>query len=89
MKKYAGLLPILLINIVAHACPACERAQPRLFRGITHGGGPDSRWDYLIVWLAIIATVVTLFYSIKWLIHPGESDTAHIKHSIFHHDTIG
>jgi len=89
MKKYAVLLLNLLIHIAAHACPACERAQPRLLRGITHGTGPDSRWDYLIVWLAVIATVFTLFYSIKWLIHPGESDTAHIKHSIFLHDNLG
>jgi len=89
MKKYSVLLLILLINIAAHACPACEKAQPRLLRGITHGAGPDSRWDYLIVWLAVIATVGTLFYSIKWLIHPGESDASHIKHSIFHHDNLG
>lgn len=89
MKKYTALLLILIINIAVHACPACERAQPRLLRGFTHGTGPDSRWDYLIVWLAVIATVATLFYSIKWLIRPGESNTAHIKHSIFHHDNLG
>jgi hypothetical protein len=89
MKKYAVLLLPLLLHSAAHACPACERAQPRLLRGITHGTGPDSRWDYLIVWLAVIATVFTLFYSIKWLIHPGESDAAHIKHSIFLHDNQG
>jgi len=89
MKKYAVLLLTLLIHLAGRACPACERAQPRLLRGITHGAGPDSRWDYLIVWLAVIATVLTLFYSIKWLIHPGESNTAHIKHSIFLHDNVG
>jgi hypothetical protein len=80
---------LLLCLQCLHACPACEKAQPRLLRGITHGGGPESRWDYLIVWLAVIITVLTLFYSVKWLIHPGESASTHIKHSILHHDSIG
>lgn len=88
MKKHLTLLLLFFVDIAAHACPACEKAQPRLLRGITHGAGPDSRWDYLIVWLAVIAVVLTLWYSIKWLIHPGESSATHIKHSIFH-DTIG
>ncbi|HEY4206503.1 MAG TPA: hypothetical protein VGM31_06820 [Puia sp.] len=87
MKKYILLLLVLLIKTVSRACPACEKAQPRFFRGITHGTGPDSRWDYLIVWIAVIATLLTLFYSVKWLIRPGEADAAHIKHSIFQYDT--
>lgn len=78
----------MLIDIAVHACPACEKAQPRILRGITHGAGPDSQWDYLIVWLAVIATVLTLFYSVKWLIRPGEQSASHIKHSIFQHDNL-
>jgi len=63
-------------------CPACEKAQPRILRGITHGAGPKSQWDYLIVWVAVIITVLTLYYSIKWLIRPGEKSAGHIKNFI-------
>jgi len=79
----------MLMYAAAHACPACEKAQPRMLRGITHGAGPDSRWDYLIVLLAVIITLLTLFYSVKWLIRPGERSATHIKHSIFQHESIG
>jgi len=72
----------LLFPALADACPACEKAQPRILRGITHGAGPESRWDYLIVWIAVLITVLTLYYSIKWLIRPGETTTGHIKHFI-------
>ena len=88
MKKLILLMPVLLILSTTRACPACEKAQPRILRGITHGAGPDSQWDYLIVWLAVIATLLTLFYSVKWLIRPGERSASHIKHSIFQHDSI-
>jgi hypothetical protein len=89
MKKHLALLTTLFAYAAAAACPACEKAQPRLLRGITHGTGPDSRWDYIIVWLTVIATTLTLFYSVKWLIRPGETAANHIKHSILHHDPIG
>lgn len=89
MKKYFFLVLMLIIDTTIRACPACEKAQPRLFRGITHGSVPDSRWDYIIVCVAVIATLLTLVFSVKWLIRPGEADTSHIKHSILHHDTIG
>lgn len=88
MKRYSIFLLMLFVRTAVNACPACEKAQPRLLRGIVHGAGPDSRWDYLIVWLAVIATLFTLFYSIKWLIHPGESAATHIKHTILQHDSI-
>jgi len=76
----------LLAPALLHACPACEKAQPRILRGITHGAGPESRWDYLIVWIAVIITVLTLYYSIKWLIRPGETTANHIKHSILNNE---
>jgi hypothetical protein len=63
-------------------CPACEEAQPRILRGITHGAGPQSQWDYLIVWVTVIITVLTLYYSVKWLIRPGEKSDNHIKNFI-------
>ena len=69
--------------MVCLACPVCERNQPKLLKGIVHGKGPDSNWDYLSVWVTVIISVVALFYTVKWLIRPGEKSMSHIKYSIF------
>ena len=81
MKKQITIV-FLLVQIVAFACPVCERNQPKILRGIVHGAGPESNWDYVSIWLTIIIAVITLFYSLKWLIKPGEKNTDHIKYSI-------
>ena len=84
MKKLTALLWLLAATpALLFACPVCERQQPEITRGITHGAGPDSSWDYLIVILITLITLVTLFYSVKWLIRPGEKNQSHIKYSIF------
>ena len=64
------------------ACEVCERNQPKAFRGIIHGAGPDSNWDYVSIGITAIIVVLTLIYSIKWLIKPNEKNTDHIKYSI-------
>ncbi|MGY0039392.1 hypothetical protein [Pedobacter sp. NJ-S-72] len=64
------------------ACPACEKQQPKLLRGITHGAGPDGNWDYAIITIAVIIVLFTLFYSVKWLVKPGEEAESHIKQII-------
>ncbi|MBO9617856.1 MAG: hypothetical protein J7539_02375 [Niabella sp.] len=81
-RKIIFSLSCLLLHLAAVACAVCERSQPRVLRGITHGGGPNSKWDYLIVWTAVIIVLATLFCSIKWLIRPGEQSGNHIKRSI-------
>jgi len=73
-----------MINLLF--CPVCDKAQPRILRGITHGTGPDSQWDYLIVLVMVAITLLTLIYSIKWLIRPGEP-AGHIKYLIVNPDT--
>jgi hypothetical protein len=82
MKRLLWIVALLLSHLSATACPACEKQQPEILRGITHGAGPDSRWDYVIVWIAVAIVVATLFYSIKWLIKPGEKRVGHIKQFI-------
>lgn len=72
MRKKLLTVAGLLMNFMAIACPVCERQQPRILRGITHGSGPGSKWDYLIVWSTVAVVVITLFYSVKWLLRPGE-----------------
>jgi hypothetical protein len=63
-------------------CDACKKQQPKLLQGITHGTGPDSSWDYVIVYMAVAIVLVSLFYSVKWLIKPGEKSSSHIKQFI-------
>lgn len=70
----------------AMACPACEKQQPKLLKGITHGAGPDSNWDYVIVIITAIIVLFCLFFSVKWLLRPGEKSKSHIKFSILNLD---
>lgn len=84
MKKYYFLLCSFIISYPLIACPVCERAnKKKLFGSFGHGIGPQSNWDYVWVWIMIIITVITLFYTIKYLVKPNESDKKHIKYSIF------
>ena len=82
MKKVIILLIGMLWQLYSLACPACETRQPKVLRGITHGAGPTDNWDYLIVWIAVVIVLGTLFYSVKWLIRPGEKSAQHIKRLI-------
>ncbi len=83
MKRIILIVNFILLKIVCIACPVCERNQPKLLKGILHGKGPDSNWDYLSVWVTVIISVIALFYTVKWLIRPGEKSMSHIKYSIF------
>lgn len=73
---------ILTTSLVAFACPTCEIAQPRVLKGISHGTGPESNWDLLIISVTASIVIATLFFSIKWLVRPGEKSVTHIKHLI-------
>ncbi|MCB0707907.1 MAG: hypothetical protein KDC15_00685 [Chitinophagaceae bacterium] len=81
-KKYAATLLLVTIIEMVQACPVCEKQQPTITRGITHGAGPQSNWDWLIVTVISIITLATLFYSVKFLVKPGEKNSNHIKNSI-------
>ena len=58
----------------------------RYFAGITHGAGPQSNWDYLIVSAVAIIVVATLFFSVKWLLWPGEKGEKHIKRIVLNYE---
>ena len=77
---------VLLWRLPLLACPACKRQQPRLLQGITHGTSPGSQWDYIIVCVFLALTVLTLYYSVKWLIRPGEQAPGHIKQFIVNNE---
>lgn len=83
MKKLFLLIPIITLGITAVACPACEAQKPKILRGITsHGSGPSSNWDYVAGIVTLVIVLAVLFYSIKWIMKPGEKEEAHIKRNI-------
>jgi hypothetical protein len=89
IKYPIALLAFLTTGMQALACPVCERQQPKLLKGITHGAGPQTNWDYLIISIAAAIVLVTLFLSVKWLLRPGEKSKTHIKYSVLNFDNHG
>lgn len=79
MKKIIITLAILVTSIWTMACPTCEVAQPRYLKGISHGTGPQSNWDLVIIAVTAVIVIGTLFFTIKWIIRPGEKSASHIK----------
>lgn len=83
MKKLLLLMTVLIVTMGTMGCPLCEAQQPKILRGLTsHGAGPTSNWDYLAGSITAIIVLITLFYSIKWMIKPGEKEENHIKRTI-------
>jgi len=81
-KKYLILTLLILLNKLANACPVCEKQQPAITQGLTHGAGPQSNWDWVIIGVITAITLITFIYSLKYIIRPGEKDSNHIKQSI-------
>ncbi|MET3037205.1 hypothetical protein ABXT08_13930 [Chryseobacterium sp. NRRL B-14859] len=83
MKKIRLILLIFIVwTGYFQACDACDLQQPKITRNLTHGPGPESNWDWLIVGGMALITLVTLFYSLKFLIRPGEKNKQHIKNNV-------
>ncbi len=80
--KYLLSILVVLTAQIATACPVCEKQQPKITQGLTHGAGPQSNWDWIIIAIIMLITVLTLIYSIKYLLKPGEKNDDHIKQSI-------
>ena len=81
MKKITAFIVIVLLSAYAMACPVCDRNDTNEFKLInTHGTKPESSWDYLIVIIISVITIVALYYSVKWLRKPNEKNNDHIKY---------
>lgn len=76
------LILLMLFRTRTVACDLCEKEQPQITRGLTHGAGPQNTVEYGIIVIAGIVVAITLFFSIKYLWKPGERDAAHIKNII-------
>jgi hypothetical protein len=81
MKKQLIILAILFFTTLSFACPTCEKAQPKIFRGITHGAGPESNWDYLIIGVTAIIVLYCGYIAVSRLIKPNEMNKEHIKNA--------
>lgn len=83
MKATYWIILLLLFSFkLTMACDACKKQQPKITQDITHGSGPNSNWDWVIVSVMVAVTLATLFFSLKYLIKPGEKNTNHIKQTI-------
>ena len=76
------IMAVLVQVTVLFACPVCEKNQPAVLKGVTHGIGPQNNWDYVIVIAAVIIVLYTLYYTVKLIIRPGEKDNNHIKRTV-------
>lgn len=73
----------MLFATYIYACDACKLQQPEVTREFTHGTGPEGNWDWFIVGVVVLITVLAFIYSVKYLVKPGEKDKTHIKYSVF------
>ncbi len=73
----------LPVSFSAIACDACKKQQPKILQGITHGDGPDSNWDYLIVSAMVIITLYSLYATIRCVVKPKDKNHQDIKNIIF------
>lgn len=79
--KNIMILWSLLIIQYSYACDTCKLRQPKVTQNLTHGAGPESNWDWFIVAIVIAITLLAFFYSVKYLLRPGEKNKNHIKYS--------
>lgn len=82
IKNTAIVFFLLVVNF-AFACDACKLQQPKVTRDFTHGVGPRGDFDWIIVAIIAVITILTFIYSLKFLVKPGEKEQNHIKNSIF------
>jgi hypothetical protein len=73
---------LLAVSFPVMACEACKKQQPKLLQGITHGPGPDSNWDYLIVSIMVVITVYSLYAMIRYMAKSRDKVYQNIKTSI-------
>ena len=82
VKRILVFLLLFTPSLLVMACDACRKQQPKFLQGITHGPGPDSAWDYLIVGLMIGITLYVLVAALKCLFKSSENGSEHIKRMI-------
>ncbi len=64
------------------ACEVCKSQQPKVVQNITHGAGPQGQTDFVIIAIAIVIVLLTLIFSVKYLLKPGENSPGHVKNTV-------
>lgn len=84
MKKQKVLFTTLFLigTFYTFACDVCKENQPKGLENITHGAGPSGNLDLIIIWSAVVIVGFTLFFSLKYLIKPKETNPDHIKNIV-------
>lgn len=84
MKKSIFIFTLFLLLIAgpAMACDVCQEQQPKALRNITHGTGPQGQLDFIIITISAIIVGLTLIFSIKYLVKPGEKSPDHVKNMV-------
>ncbi len=83
------LAVLLSSRLTVSACDACKAQQPKLLQGITHGPGPGSNWDYVIVGVVVLIMLYSLYATVKCLVAPAEQNKEHIKNIILKQEGHG
>ncbi len=86
MKKRWLIVCYVVLDAPVWACPVCDRNQPKILKGWIHAGGPNGILDYLPVIAMIILALIALYFSVKWLIKPGEKQDDHIKRTVLNNE---
>lgn len=81
-KTLLTILGLFCCLLTVMACPVCEQRQPKLLKGITHGTGPESNWEWVTVLIMTAITVSVAIATLCYLLKPGEKQSSHIKFSI-------
>lgn len=76
------IILVFFSGLQTFACEVCEGNQPKPLKGITHGVGPSGTIDYLIISIAAIIVIFTLYMSIKYIAKPKERNPMHIKNIV-------
>ncbi len=71
------------------ACDVCQKQQPKVLKGISHGTGPQSDWDMPIIWASALIVLVTFALALKFLVKPNERNADHIKRTILNEPDHG
>ena len=73
---------LTLLSMATWACDVCQKQQPKVLKGISHGTGPQSDWDMPIIWASALIVLVTFALALKFLVKPNERNADHIKRTI-------
>ena len=80
-----SIFSFLSIHQIGMACDPCQKQQPKVLQGITHGTGPQSNWDYVIIVATALSVLWCFVYSVKYLMKPTKTSHEHFQ-NLFSHE---